>query len=150
MYFDKFRQKCESLGYKLYGMNRDEIRELTGGSVSFPKAYTELMSILGHGTTAPCWNGQDFFGYAVPRLYDYAAETLAENGEELSLKETDFVFFMSQGVIFAFFDVTEGDDPPVYVYTEAVTGRFIKVSEHLSDFIWNYCFEPEIAFEEIV
>ena len=56
---------------------------------------------------------------------------------------------MSQGVIFSFFNTEEGDNPPVYVYTEAIEGRFIKVSKSLSSFIWNFCFAPETSFIEI-
>lgn len=148
MYFDNFIKKCDDMGYKLYGMSHQEIAELTDKYQHLPKAYTELMGLLGHGTTAPFWDGQDFFCYSVSSLHEYAVDTLKENEELITLKDSDFVFWMSQGVLFAFFSINEGDDPPVYLYTEAVHGRFIKAAESLSDFIWNYCFDPGNAFIE--
>jgi hypothetical protein len=149
MYFDDFIRKCEDMGYKMYGMGQQEIAELTGRDRHFPKSYVELMGILGHGTTAPFWNGQDFFCHSVSSLHEYALDTLKENEETIGLRDSDFVFWMSQGVLFAFFNINEGDDPPVYLYTEAIQGRFIKIAEALSDFIWNYCFDPSNAFHEL-
>ena len=61
----------------------------------------------------------------------------------------DYVFWMSQGTMFCFFKLNDGDDPPVYLYTENDSDRFICISQSLTEFIRNYCFNCRTAFKEI-
>ena len=99
---------------------------------------------------SPFWDGTEFFrkDILLYNLNDWAKETLEENESQLKLKKDDYVFWMSQGVLFCFFSLNDGDDPPVYLFTEKDPNKFIYISHSFSEFIWNYCFDPSIAFEE--
>ncbi len=90
-----------------------------------------------------------FFLNDIPFLNRRAKEILIENRSEVTLKTEDYVFWMSQGTMFCFFKLNDGDDPPVYLYTENDLDRFICISKSLTEFIRNYCFNCRTAFKEI-
>ena len=59
------------------------------------------------------------------------------------MTDDDFVFFMHQGYEFCFFKLSEGDNPPVYFYSEeacpfhprkSAHSNFIKITDSLSEF----------------
>ena len=57
---------------------------------------------------------------------------------ELKLDFCCFVFWMSQGCQFAFFKLTDGDDPPVYYYREySGQNDYIIISGSLSQFLMD-------------
>lgn len=151
MYFDNLEKEFQNRGYKMYPMTENEINELTVKYGKLPEAYTELLRLLGSGTTATFWRGTEFFRKDIlfESLNDWAKETLEENNSKASLKDKDYVFWMSQGVLFCFFSLNDGDDPTVYLFTEAVPDRFLRIADSFTEFIWNYCFDQDSAFEEI-
>ncbi|HKW23132.1 MAG TPA: hypothetical protein VJO13_17235, partial [Ktedonobacterales bacterium] len=54
-------------------------------------------------------------------LTNYAHELLDENGFPEPLPEDAFAFTMHQGYTFQFFRIGDGDDPPVYWYSEGMS-----------------------------
>ena len=55
---------------------------------------------------------------------------------KISLDKEAFVFMIdNQGVQWFFFRLDEGDNPPVYMYTEAREDRFDKICDSYTDFI---------------
>lgn len=63
-----------------------------------------------------------------------AIELLEENESLLTLNENDYVFWMSQGCMFCFFKLNEGDNPPVYYYNEVGEDKFVKITNTLTEF----------------
>ena len=39
--------------------------------------------------------------------------------------------------MFCFFNIFDGIDPAVYLFTEGTPDTFKKIANHFSDFIWN-------------
>jgi len=82
------------------------------------------------------FRGSDYVIKDIPRLKEGAIELLQENESEEKLTDNNFVFFMHQGYQFYFFNLDEGDNPPVYFYHEGENkDRFIKKYESFTDFL---------------
>lgn len=104
---------------------------------NLPKAYVEFMCVMGNGTEGRYMSGDSCFMNEVHDLKQGAVELLEENESINVLTDDDFVFWMSQGCMFCFFKLTEGENPPVYFYDESGEDRFIKVAESLVEFLIN-------------
>lgn len=104
---------------------------------NLPKAYIEFMSVMGNGTEGRYMGGDSCFMNEIYDLKQGAIELLEENESINLLKDDDFVFWMSQGCMFCFFNLAEGDNPPVYFYNEGGEDRFIKVADSLVEFLIN-------------
>ncbi len=101
--------------------------------IKLPSAYVDFMRYAGDGSY---WIGSDCSFDDVPKLREWADELLEENSFPCKLKEDDFVFWMHQGYMFYFFNLSEGDDPPVYYYSEAAEiSSFVKCSDSFTSFI---------------
>ena len=101
-----------------------------------PAAYLEFMRYAGNGLF---WVGSDCDFQTVPELREWAKELLAENSFPLPLPDDAFPFRMHQGYMFWFFRLSEGDDPPVYFYTEErELTDFIRVSDSFTGFIMKH------------
>mgnify|MGYP001545582906 CR=1 FL=1 len=117
-----------------------------------PGCYREFLLTMGIDTlpdrSRPGWYGYSgFTGETVfyENLFDmqpYLAEQILEDGRNdlcEQLKDTTFLFYMSQGYMFAFFDLEEGDNPPVYGYIEEYEGDdFPKLTDSLVEFYERY------------
>lgn len=104
---------------------------------NLPKAYIEFMSVMGNGTEGHYMGGDSCFMNEIYDLKQGAIELLEENESVNLLTDDDFVFWMSQGCMFCFFSLTEGDDPPVYFYNESGEDRFIKIADSIVEFLVN-------------
>jgi hypothetical protein len=72
-------------------------------------------------------------------LQEWGKELLYEDNSSIKLKESHFIFWMSQGIMFALFDLTEGDNPPIYFYKElSKQTNFIKIADSLTEFLCRY------------
>ena len=149
MYFENLKREFQTKNYKMFPMKENDIDDLILTYGKLPQAYVELLQLIGSGTTAPFWKGQCFFKCDIPFLNSWAKEILVENRSKAALGINDFVFWMSQGTMFCFFKLKAEDDPPVYLYTENAPDKFICISTSLTEFIWNYCFDPQTAFSPI-
>ena len=86
---------------------------------NLPRAYIEFMCVMGNGTEGDYMGGDSCFMNEIFDLRQGAIELLKENGSVNILTDDDFVFWMSQGCMFCFFKLTEGDNPPIYFYNES-------------------------------
>ena len=102
-----------------------------------PRAYIEFMRVMGNGTGGDYMGGDSCFMNEIFDLRQGAIELLKENGSVNILTDDDFVFWMSQGCMFCFFKLTEGDNPPIYFYNESGEDRFIKIAESIVEFLIN-------------
>ena len=81
--------------------------------------------------------GDSCFMNEIFDLKQGAIELLEENESIHLLADDDFVFWMSQGCMFCFFNLEEGDNPPVYFYNESGEDRFIKIADSVVEFLVN-------------
>lgn len=105
---------------ELEGASDEEIVELesyAGGR--FPAVYKQFLKCLGR-SAGELLRGSE---YAISqslrlRLKEHAEELLRRSDASFVLPRKAFVFLMSQGYQFAFFNLDQGDDPCVYHYLE--------------------------------
>ena len=98
-----------------------------------PAQYVEFMRYAGNGDF---WKGAMYKFSEVKKLKKYAEDLLSENDFPNTLKDNDFVFWMHGGYMFYFFNLDEGDDPPVYYYSECDNlSNFVKCSKSFTNFI---------------
>ena len=131
--------KLEKKNICMKRSTEEQIKELYSmvKGKNLPKAYVEFMCVMGNGTEGRYMSGDSCFMNEVHDLKQGAVELLEENESINVLTEDDFVFWMSQGCMFCFFKLTEGENPPVYFYNESGEDRFIKVAESLVEFLIN-------------
>jgi len=67
-------------------------------------------------------------------MLELAREVLQDDQFPGELPEDAFVFFFHLSHAFCFFRLSEGDDPPVYLWVEGYT-EFKKTHEHFSDWL---------------
>jgi hypothetical protein len=150
MYLDEVKKRCEELqivhAEKILPCTEDEIRMLEQQiGLPLPGAYKEFLLWMGHGAGG-FLRGSDCFYERLPPLRAWALELLWENGYAEPLPGDAFVFYMHQGYQFYFVRVGEGDDPPVYFYSEAMeTPAFIIKHPNLAEFL-NYRIEVYIRY----
>ncbi|NJN72899.1 MAG: SMI1/KNR4 family protein [Limnothrix sp. RL_2_0] len=113
-----------------------EIKELEKQlNICLPKIYVDFLLILGRGTQ-DFWKGEDCFFKHLPTLQIWARELLDEDKSLVKLPSDAFVFFMHQGYQFSFFKTSEGQDPPIYHYSEGQNKKhFIQIHNRFSDFL---------------
>lgn len=148
MYFDKLREEYTRNSEKLYPTSQEHINKLTEKYESLPEAYVEFLELMG-GSAHKLFAGEDIVTNELNDLKKDAEDLLAENNSACVLRDSDFVFWMSQGCMFCFFNIFDGSDPAVYLFTEGTPDKFKKVSNYFSEFIWNIYKHPEKAFKEI-
>lgn len=102
-----------------------------------PQAYIEFMSTMGNGTEGEFMGGDSCFMDEIAELRQGAIDLLEENDSENILTDEDFVFWMSQGCMFCFFRLDNGDNPTVYFYNEDGEDEFIKIANSLTEFLIN-------------
>ena len=151
-YLGEIVKKMLKKNVKIVGCSEAQIsliEESVGGKI--PECYREFLRSMGMDTvpdkTQENWydyagfTGEDvFFKDDILKLNNELQEQLDEdNRPDLQLLENDFVFFSSQGYIYAFFKLDEGDNPPVYGYEEGYEGNtFPKLTESLQEFYELY------------
>lgn len=103
-----------------------------------PSAYREFLLWMGKGVgDGTFMSSEDFFVWNWEReqdMLELAREVLQDDQFPGELPEDAFVFFFSLSHAFCFFRLSEGDDPPVYLWVEGYT-EFKKTDEHFSDWL---------------
>ncbi len=153
-YLNDIKRKLLSKNVKLKGCSQNQINEvekIIGDKL--PASYLEFLEIMGINTNADNspegeyhytgFEGESiFYGDVLGDFTnkDALIEQLEEDGRsDLQITNNDFVFFCSQGYIFAFFKLNEGDNPPVYGYMEGYKGNsFPKLTDTLVEFYEKY------------
>ncbi|WP_066496655.1 SMI1/KNR4 family protein [Abyssisolibacter fermentans] len=101
-----------------------------------PKAYIQFMKVMGNGTKGKFMRGDSCFMNEIKDLRQGAIELLEENNSKNTITDNDFIFWMSQGCMFCFFKINEGDNPPVYFYNEnRKDDKFTKITNSFTDFL---------------
>lgn len=155
MYFERIIDDYRKQGRKFYPVPQEQIDKLMKIWDHLPTAYMEFLRVMGGGDGVidknnpperePFMVGEDFYIDMLFELKERGVELLKENNAPFELKDDDFVFWMSQGVMFAYFNINEGYDPPVYFYSEGDNAPAKKVSDSFSEFIWNMYKHPAKA-----
>ena len=105
-------------GADIHGCTQREIEDLERVvGTALPRAYKQFLLAVGHRAGA-FLRGTDVFYGQVPALTDGARALLVENGVQDKLPQDGFVFYMHQGYEFGYFQIGEGDDPPIYQVVE--------------------------------
>lgn len=129
--------------------NENEIElleNLTDGK-ELPKEYLNFMRQAGNGIRF--FYGSSYTMKEISNLKEWANELLEENNFCENLTDNQFVFFMHQGYQFCFFNLDEGDNPPVYYYGEGEElGTFIKKNDNFSLFLISYYNEVEAYMKD--
>ena len=76
------------------------------------------MSKLGKKCPGSVFTGEDLYYETVLELKDIFAEFLEYEKVEWEVPDNIFIFWTHHDYKFYFFDVTEGDDPPIYVFIQ--------------------------------
>ena len=85
--------------------------------ISLPTAYQEFLLWGGH-EAGGFWSGSDYCYQDLVELQLIAVEILEANCFPQQLPKDAFVFYMHQGYEFCFFRISEGENPPVYLFNE--------------------------------
>jgi hypothetical protein len=111
------------------------VKEMIGDK-KLPEAYIEFLKTMGRGTENTFLRGHSCFMDELLILNEGGWELLEENDFFKKLTENDFVFWMSQGCMFFFFKLDEGDNPPIYFYSESTDqDDFYKIADSFTDFL---------------
>lgn len=120
----------------IIGCNKTEIAEVKEQwSQKLPLAYLEFLQTMGK-EAGRLFVGSEIFYPECLELRESAVELLSEFDKEDVLPDDAIVFSMHQGYQFLFFKSSEGDDPPVYHYSEG-KDYFTKIRDSFSYYI--YC-----------
>ncbi len=160
MYFEEAKKKMEeiskmkeflnSMGMEGGELSLDKPRPCTEEEVKaleeklgrpLPSSYREFLLWMGkgvgNGDAMRFMCSEDFFIWnweQEQEMLELAREVLQDDQFPGELPEDAFVFFFHLSYIFCFFRLSEGDDPPVYLWEETCT-EFKKTHEHFSDWL---------------
>jgi hypothetical protein len=128
-------QYLENKGCKLKGCTMQEVNKIEGEfGIKLPASYVYFLLLMGKDA-GEFLKGSSVFYNEMFVLRESSMELLNENNFK-SLPPDTFVFWMHQGYQFAFFDLKEGDNPPIYFYYEGKTeGDFEKKENSFTDFL---------------
>lgn len=84
---------------------------------AIPTAYLEFLLWMGHGA-GNFLRGSDVFYEHLQSNESAARELLRENNVSLDLPADALVFYTHQGYQFAYFQLSAGDNPPIFYYGE--------------------------------
>ncbi|MFE3577666.1 SMI1/KNR4 family protein [Lysinibacillus sp. NPDC059133] len=126
----------------------NEVKKLIGNN-KLPEAYIEFLEVMGGGTEHTFLRGESCFFDELLELNEWGAEVLEENNVQLSLTPNDFVFWMSQGCMFCFFKLDEGEDPAVYFYSEGKKkDGFYKITDTFTEFLQRRYIKDKYIFQK--
>lgn len=154
-YLDNLAKKIDPSRLYIKGLTNKEFAKISSlASHPLPKAYIEFLLTMGKDMSRidqshnGFLTGIDVFYNYIPGLKAYAISLLKEDQSDLELSAEDFVFYSSQGCDFAFFKLTEGDNPPVYYYYEgSKQTSFKKVADTFSSFLERYYDQDSSLFQ---
>lgn len=103
--------------------------------ISFPAPYREFLLWMGQ-SRAGMLLGSDWLPDDLPLLKDKAKNLLASNNFPQPLPDDAFVFWMSQGYVFAFLRLSQGDNSPVYRYHGTLdTAAFTAINQSFAEWL---------------
>ena len=156
-YLNKLNETLQKLEVIVKGCSKEEILKIekVAGN-KLPNCYIEFLEIGGKDMDRKESGMRGFLvGNAVfyEDLFDNKEglqELLDEDESSLKIPENSFVFYCSQGILYAFFKLNVGDNPAVYGYSEGFEGNdFPKIADTLSEFYERYLEGYNDLFKEL-
>jgi DNA repair exonuclease SbcCD nuclease subunit len=128
-------------GNRLIPINNEDISKIElEFNASLPKVYKQFLQLMG-SSAGVYMQGSSVFYNELLSLKEWANELLVENNMQ-PLPDNAFVFWMHQGYQIAYFNLNDGDDPPVYYFTEGQANNAFELKENsLTDF-----FSSQLSF----
>ncbi|MCL2579770.1 MAG: SMI1/KNR4 family protein [Oscillospiraceae bacterium] len=126
-------------GHQMNPCSKNEIAKIMQLSKekNLPQNYVKFMEQAGNGIDF--FKGSSYTLDEISKLKSWAIALLKENDSNENIDDNNFVFLMHQGYQFYFFNLNEGDNPPVYFYLEGDNlEMFIKKYESFSGFLIEY------------
>lgn len=161
-YLNKLKNSLDLFDIYYVGCSEEEIlniqRNMLSDNDKFPNCYIEFLENFGkdmdrkEGKSRGYLVGNSVFidDLEINNGPDGLRGLLEDDESTLQVPETAFVFYGSQGILYAFFKLDEGDNPPVYGYEEGYNGsNFPKIADTLSDFYERYIEEDKTLFKEL-
>ena len=133
IYYDKLLKK--KFGQPK-GCTQEEVTGLEEEiGYELPRAYVEFLLWMGKDYNG-LFRGSDWFFKDVHENTLYLPEFLSENKLDINLSEKYLAFFCHQGYMIAWFVLPkEGDDPPVFYYSEGAKSKQPKNIKSFSSFL---------------
>ncbi|MBW3542608.1 MAG: SMI1/KNR4 family protein [Planctomycetes bacterium] len=100
-----------------------------------PETYRQFLRSMGH-SAGPLFRGSDY-SLAQPhclRLRPLAQRVIDRSASQYRLPENAFVFLVHHGYQFLFFKLGEGEDPPVYRFSDAEPSE-MRIADSFSSFL---------------
>lgn len=160
-YLNKLKKELENLDVYFVGCSETEIKTIQDKLIpekKFPECYKEFLSDMGKDMDRKEGNDRGYLVGNSVFISDLESNNstdglkglLLEDESSLEITGNDFVFYGSQGFLYAFFKLDEGDNPPVYAYEEGFEGEaFPKIAESLSGFYERYLEGDKMLFSEL-
>lgn len=123
---------------ELIGCSQQEIKAAMDvqNVARLPKMYEDFLLAMGKNAGKLWKHGGGYTYPDIERFKEQAKRLLKVDRDPIVLPDDAFVFVIHEGMIFYYFLTTEGDDPPVYVYSE-IEFTHEQVDERLSDYLLN-------------
>lgn len=131
---EQIADELHRMGNRLQPLTAKEVDLIeTRFKLVLPQLYKQFLRTMGNGA-GNYMQGSSVFYKDIFFLRDWATETLVENAM-MPLDDDAFVFWMHQGYQIAYFKLDEGDNPPVYFFSEGENSyEFHKKNNTLIDF----------------
>lgn len=149
MTFDELIERLLELRIELVEGTSQQLKTLKSrfGINHFPNSYTRFLNMMGNGTVGGFLEGSSCFYNELPFMKQWAEELLIENDSSLTFDGKEHVFWMSQGYMFAFFKLDEGNNPPVYFYSELNSvDEFVMISNSITEFLVRFFNKDKFLF----
>lgn len=146
----KLARILSSIGQRLEPMTIDEVKKIEQSyNINLPIVYKDFLMVMGKGA-GNFMKGSSVFFNEILSLRSWSNEVLLENNMP-QLNSAVFVFWMHQGYQIAYFNLSEGSDPPVYFFSEGKPEKKFELKEpSLTNFFYaqlKMSF-PDITFQE--
>ncbi|MXS71223.1 hypothetical protein GSF70_08335 [Flavobacteriaceae bacterium W22] len=162
-YLNKIEEILKKWGTKYKGCTSNQINSIEQEiGTKLPLCYKEFLENFGYDMDRKDdYSRGGFVGESIfyDNIYgnhsnkDGLLEQLQEDGKTSLISQVNdniFVFFSSQGYIFAFFKLDEGENPPVYGYVEGQEkNSFPKLTNSLLEFFELYLEDGKSPFNNL-
>ena len=131
---DEIAKILKKRGIKLRPLDISDISAIEQKfKIALPEAYKQFLRLMGKGAGL-YMQGSSVFYDELFSLRQGAEELVIENNLS-PIPENAFVFWMHQGYQAAYFKLNEGENPPVYYFSEGQNSSGFELKEKsLSDF----------------
>jgi len=132
------------------GYLEEEIVNYFGeGMTHLPQTYLMFLRLMGR--KAFFLDGQTYSIDKLAQIRHTAEGLVSRNNPRLNVEENHFVFLTNQGCIFVFFNIKEGNNPPVYGFAEAANQqKFEKITNSLTEFFERMLYDDISLYNPMV